>query len=166
MMPIVIAAAIVLIGFLIAITPPISYSWGNAIVKAAYLFVNTVSCSFRADTYEMRKISNWRHAASRPAVSSVESPIGLRLPYRLGCPIAFCSRPVHRPAIARRLSSWESRRQSLLVSSFRPACRIDRRGDAWDGTGNETGMSDCSLRKPRSSFQQLSVICRKLSRHE
>ena len=62
--------------------------------------------------------------------------IVLLLPYRQNCPIAFRPGSVHRPAIARRLPPGESRRQSPLVPSSRPACRIDGRGDAWDGTGD------------------------------
>ena len=64
--------------------------------------------------------------------------IVLLLPYRPSCPIAFRPGSVHRPAIARRLSSLESRRQSPLVPSSRPACRIEGRGDAL-GTGRGRG---------------------------
>lgn len=142
-MPIVIAAAIVLIGVLMAIYPPPSPIWGEiAIIKATYITINTVSCSFRADAYAMRKYITIRSGqASRPAARSTRLPIGLRLPSRPSCPIAFCSRPVHRPAIARRLSSLESRRRSPSFSLFRPACRIDGRGDALGGTESETGVA-------------------------
>ena len=129
--------------------PPISCQWGNAIIEATYIPVNTVSCSFRAGA---RKMRNQRYSiirggfASRHAARLYESLIDLRSTYCLDCPIdcpiAFCSRPVHRPDIARRLSSWKSRRQSSIVSSFRPACRIDGRGVVWDGTADGTANGE------------------------
>ena len=100
--------------------------------------------------------------ASRPAARSTRLPIGLRLPSRPSCPIAFCSRPVHRPAIARRLSSLESRRRSPSFSLFRPACRIDGRGDALGGT--EDGTADAIGVAQRKSQLRFSTIVGMLSK--
>lgn len=92
--------------------------------------------------------------------------IVLLLPYRPSCPIAFRPDSAHRPAIARRLPPWESRRQSPLVPSSRPACRIDERGDAL-GTGRGTGRRTGSGRNRRGAAEKpigFSTISGRLSR--
>lgn len=62
-------------------------------------------------------------------------------------------RLVHRPAIARRLSSLKSRRRSFLGSSSRPALLYEEgRGVAWDGTESEMGGAISCCGKPARVF--------------
>lgn len=138
------------------------------IVEATYLFINVVSCSFRANTYAMGKMHDypWRHTASRLAARS-----GNPLIYRSA--VAVSSRQPDCVLFSTRPSS-SYRSPSFVVGISPPLFRLSvpppRLPYRWagrsDGRDEGQGVDDLLLWRGEPSFQQLSVSYQKLGRHE